>query len=310
MADSLYTLSDLAKINDQNLADVDISDLLQDAPLMAALSASTASNGTVHKYLKETGAPTVGFRAVNAGRDHSKSSDTDVSVNLKILDASFHVDKALADAYMKGGAAAMIAREAKRHLRAAFFAAEKQFINGTDNDGDGFTGFIDAATLNDLSQTETVIGAGGSANLSSVYLIRTGDDDVSAVMGQDGNIVMGESLTQFVEDSSGKKFPAYMTPITGWLGLQVGSKYSIIRIANIDAGSNVVTDDLIYQALSLFPVGRQPNLIAMNRRSLRQLRESRTSTNAIGAPAPRPTEIDGISIVATDGILNTETAVA
>ena len=44
------------------------------------------------------------------------------------------------------GAAAMIAREAKRHLRAAFFAAEKQFINGTDNDGDGFTGFIDADT--------------------------------------------------------------------------------------------------------------------------------------------------------------------
>ena len=44
MSDTFMTLADLVKMNDQNLADLQITDLLQDAPLLAALAADTASN--------------------------------------------------------------------------------------------------------------------------------------------------------------------------------------------------------------------------------------------------------------------------
>src|SRR5690606_15613970 len=124
-----------------------ISDLLNLAPMLNVLFADTASNGTTHKYLKETGAPVVGFRSVNAGRATSKSSDTQVSIDLQILAASFWVDKALADANPKG-AGAHVAREANRHLRAAFFAAEQQMIYGTvAGAAEGSDGLADALTL-------------------------------------------------------------------------------------------------------------------------------------------------------------------
>lgn len=315
MADSFLTLADLVKVNDQNLADIEVSDLLDDAPLLAALAADFASNGTDHKYLKETGAPVVGFRAPNTGRENTKSADTLVTINLKILDASTTVDKALADAYQRGGPEAYVGREARRHLRAAFFHAEKQFINGTGNEADGFTGMADAATVDGLADA-MVIDAGGTTinTASSVWLIRTNDmgTDVSAITGREGQIMIGDTIVQAIQDTvNGGRFSAYYTPIEGWLGLQVGSAFSIARIVNLteDAGKGL-TDDLIYQALAAFPASRQPNVIAMSRRSLRQLRESRTATNVTGAPAPRPTDVDGIPILSTDAIVNTEALVA
>ena len=111
MADSFLTLADLAKVNDQNNADYGISDLLDEAPVLRTMAAEP-TDGDTHKYLKQTGAPTVGFRTVNDGRENTKSADTEVTVTLKLLDCSFVVDKAIADQY-RFGASAYIGREAR-----------------------------------------------------------------------------------------------------------------------------------------------------------------------------------------------------
>ncbi|MFA9478515.1 major capsid protein [Phycisphaerales bacterium AB-hyl4] len=305
------TLADLVKINDQNLADRNITDLLNRAPFLAALPADEASNGTTHKYTKEVGAPVVGFRNVNEGREQGKSADELVSIDLKILDASFAVDKALADAY-RLGPDAYVGREAARHLRAAFFAAEQQMINGTGKaDGDGFTGLADEIGWGH-QMFVNVGGAGATADKSSVYLVRATEDmdNVVAITGREGQIDIGETVVQqLTEGTTLKKYSGYYTPIEGWAGLQVGGLRSVARIANIDDGDNKVTDDLIYQALERFPGWGQPTMIVMNRRSLRQLRESRTATNATGAPAPRPTEVEGIPILTVESISSTEATV-
>ena len=301
MADDLLSLADLVLINDKNLADVNVSDLFDDAPLLRALFAEKSSNGTDHKYLKETGAPVVGFRAANDGRDLDSSVDTLVTINLKILDATFAFDKAIADAYHKGPEA-LIAREAIRHLKAAMFAAEQQIINGVGADSAGFVGLHDAATLDALADAMVTNAGGDTANTaSSVYLIRTGLDDLTVV--STAEIEIGETVVQQIDGSSSGTLPGYYTPIVTHLGLAIGSAFSVGRIANCTEDANDgLTDDKIYANLELFPAGRQPNLIAMGRRSLRQLRDSRTATNSTGAPAPRPTEVDGIPIVVTDGI--------
>ena len=44
----------------------------------------------------------------------------------------------------------------------------------------------------------------------------------------------------------------------------------------------------------------------MNRRSLRQLQNSRTATNPTGAPAPIPDSAFGVPIIVTDAIVSTE----
>ena len=306
MSDSLITLSDLVNINGAGISDAEIKDIIDGAPVLAALAADSASDGTVHKYLKETGAPVVGFRDPDEGRDHSKSTDELVTINLKVLDASFHVIKVIADAYKKG-ADALIAREGMRHLRAAFALAEKQIFNGLGNDAKGFSALID-----ELSYVghPMVYNAGGSSACTSVWMIRSTPDMSNAVViaGNDGKIEMDETFVQFIEDSNSKKLAAYMTPVEGWLGLQLGSAYSVGRLANIDDSSHKLTDDLLSELYSLFPEDAPPTMICMNKRSRKQLQQSRTAVNATGAPAPWPVEWEGIPIIGTSGILNTETA--
>lgn len=303
----MYTASDLIRINDRNLADYEVTDLLQGAPFLAALAADLSSNGTQHKYLKEITAPTVGFRAINSGRPHSKSVDEMVTVDLKILDAGWTVDKAAADIY-RWGKEAFIARESIRHLRAAFFKAEQQLINGADIDG--FSGMADA--LDDLDHP-MVLGGGASSARTSVWMVRSTSDfrDAALILGQDGNIEWGETNVQRIEDSGGDYFFGYVTPIQGWMGMQVGSRFSIARYANIGTADNTTLNDAkLSQLLELFPSDRQPTHIVMNRRSLGQLQRSRTATNATGAEAPRPTSYEGIPIIVTDAIGNSEAAVA
>lgn len=304
MSDSLLTLSDLTTINGAGVSDIEVKDIIDGAPVLARLAADYASDGTLHKYLKETGAPTVGFRDPDEGRDHSKSSDELVTINLKVLDASFHVIKVLADAYKKG-ADAMIAREAARHLRAAFALAETQIFNGTD--AKGFSSLI--SSLSYVGHP-MVYNAGGSSGVTSVWMLRTSPDNsaVTVITGQNGNIDIAETFVQFIEIST-KKLAAYMTPIEGWLGLQIGGAYDVGRLANVDDGSYKLTDDLLSELFGLFPDDRPPNLICMNKRSRRQLQQSRTAVNVTGAPAPWPTEWEGIPIISTASILNTEDAV-
>lgn len=308
MSATYYTLADLLKINDKGTVDAGLTDILNQAPFLAQLPFITASNGTVHKYVKETTAPSVGFRAINAGRDQSPSSDTAVTATLVVLDGSFHVDKALADAY-RYGADGFISREGARALRQLFFVFEKQIFGGTVNgDAAGFSGFADVFTA--LANSKVINAAGTTATTgSSAYLIRaTGDEkDVMGVVGQEGQIDLAESVVSTTLDGSGKSYPTYYTAMCGYAGVAVGGANSIARIANLTADSGKgLTDALIYDAMALFPAGSPPTHIAINRRSLAQLRKSRTATNATGAPAPIPTEVEGVKIVVTDAITSTE----
>ncbi|HUX00227.1 MAG TPA: hypothetical protein VMY35_04540 [Phycisphaerae bacterium] len=310
MADTFITLADLLKVNDAALEPFEISDLVQAVPLLMALPAAS-TDGNDYKYLKETGAVTVGFREVNVGRDYSASADTLVTATLKLLDASFRVDKALADQF-KNGPTAHVAREARRHLKAALFEFEEQIIYGVGNEADGFAGLADNAAY-DATTDDMVLDATGTtaSTGSSVWLLNAPGDfrGVHAVVGNEGRIDVDETITQEVDDSAGAHYTAYYTPILGWVGLAVGGAYSAARICNLteDSGKGL-TDALIYQAIEMFPVDRQAGLIiVMSRRSRKQLRASRTATNATGVPAPIPNDVDGFPIITVESISNTET---
>jgi hypothetical protein len=313
MAETYGTLAGLVQFNDKNLADLEVTDLLQDAPLLAVLFAQAASNGTLHKYLKETTASSAAFRAANAGLDKTNSADTLVTDTLAILDGSFPVDVALAQE-AKNGKDAYLLMELMRTMKSIFSIAEKQVIYGTGNDATGFAGLSDNARLDAVGDA-MVYDAGGDTAVkqTSVFLLRSGKDDVSFILGNEGNIVVDED-PQIVpwkpSASSTLSYPAYYTAVNGYSGFQIGGAFSAARIANVNAtdnsGANALTDDMIYEALALFPAARQPNMIAMNRQALKMLRASRTAVNVTGAPAPRPTEVEGIPIVVTDSINSIE----
>ncbi len=73
----------------------------------------------MHKYLKESTAPVVGFRAANVGLDVTVGSDTLVTVDLKYMDATVKLDKALAD--IGKGREYQLSRQSMRNLRQALY---------------------------------------------------------------------------------------------------------------------------------------------------------------------------------------------
>ena len=306
MAETSYnTLAGLVQVNDKNLAALDVTDLLDEAPLMKVLFAQVASNGTLHKYLKQTGASSAAFRDALDGATKTASKDTLVTDTLKILDASFDTDVALADGF-DGGRDAWLQRELIRSLKQVMFESESQVIYGAGNDAKGFAGLHDNAQLDAVADAMVIEcatpGSTGSSQ-TSVYLIRSGKDDCSFILGNKGKIVAEEPTIIQKSGSGSGVFPALYVPVTGYAGFQIGGAYSAARICNIETA---LTDDDLYNGLSLFPSSRQANLIVMNRTALKFLRQSRTATNPSGDPAPRPTSVDGIPIVCTDAVLDTE----
>jgi len=314
MAESYNTLAGLVQLNDQNLADFAVNDLLDDAPLLQVLHAQVASNGTQHKYLKQTTASSAAFRAALAGLTKTASADTLVTDTLKILDASFSTDVALAQGY-RGGVDGWLQLETMRSLKQAFAVAEKQVIYGTGNDASGFAGLIDDGQLDALADGMVVNAGGSNADTqTSCFVLRHGQSDVSMVMGNDGQIVVEEEPTIIEKvvnpGTDNKVYSAYYVPVLGYVGFQIGGAYSAARIANIECNdltsTSAFTDDELAAAISKFPAARRPNVIVMNRDAQRLLRQSRTATNPTGNPAPFPDEAYGLPIVVTDQIASTE----
>ena len=314
MAETSYnTLAGLVQLNDKNLADLNVTNLLQKAPLLEVLTAVTASNGTVHKYLVETGASSSAFRAALDGVTKTNSKDTLVTDTLQILDGSFDTDVALADAY-KGGRDAWLQKELIRTLRQVFANVEKQVFYGVGGTGDsaGFPGLVDNAQLDAIGDA-MVINAGGSnaSTQTSCFMLRHGEDDCALVLGNDGQIVVEDEPTMIQKaGSSLGTFPALYVPVTGYSGFQIGGAYSAARICNIEmndlTSTSAFTDVMLMTALSKFPGGSGPNVICMNRNAQLLLWASRTAVSSTGAPALTPVDFMGIPIVITDQISSAE----
>jgi hypothetical protein len=323
MADDLLALADV--IGDAlDLAQIEVSDVLNTSPVLSALGMEESSNGDTHKYHKRTGAPVVGFRAVNAGRDLDSSVGADTTVTLKHLDFSWAVDTARADASRRGREY-VIAREGLAHIEAALIKYEAQVINGVvgasdsaaaSGDAAGFTGIRDASTIDAVADAMVTNAAGTTVDtMSSVYGLRLGRSGVVGIYKGDGPaITLGDTtVIQYVVNpgTDNKSFPAYYTKGGLWLALQVGSAYDLGRIANLteDSGKGL-TDDLISTMLSTYPVGKMPTHLVMSRRSLKQLQQSRTATNDTGAEAPFPMEAFGVPIIVSDNVSDTEELLA
>ena len=308
MAEASNTLAGLVQMNDMNLADIDVTDLLQDAPLLQRLVAVAASNGTLHKYLKQTVAAGAEFRDVNTGIANAAPQEELVTVTLKYLDGSFHRDVAIADGF-KDGRASYMERETIKALRSLFQGLEKQILQGVSADSDGFVG-MPGYSFVDSVYDGMVVDAGGEGG-RSVWAIRTTEEDVAVVAGNDGNIQFDfdpDVLQKIITNTSTLAgFNALVANLAGWYAVQFGSRYSLGRIVNLDGTTNnTLTDTMISEVLSLFPAARPANLLVMDRNLQQELQASRTTYSPTGQPAPFPMEAFGVPIVTTDQLGTSE----
>lgn len=313
----MITLLDIAKLNGNDKAVGLIEENLSSAPELQFFP-SRQIKGTNYYTGVRTGLPTVAFRNANEGVANSKSSFKKMLVECFILASSIKADKAVADAHEDGPEAFQM-MEASGVFEAALKRIGSQTWYGTSSDSKGFTGFkamLTAGGTTSAGDALTVNAAGTTATTaSSVYAVKFGIKDAQFVLGQNSALALGEFRTQTVQDDDGNDFEAYVAALTAWIGLQIGNENCARRIYNLTADANKgLTDSLLASLLATFPVGHRPDAIFGSRRSIGQLQQSRTVTllgSGTNRPnqanvAPYPTEFEGIPIIPTDSILNTD----
>ena len=310
------TLLDIQKLNGNDTVVGLIEESIKYAPEIDVLPFRTI-RGNTYKTGIRTGLPSTGFRSANDGFDPSKSTFTDKIVQAYIFGGAIEADKAVADAY-EDGAEAWQVIEAIGVAESAMRSLGSQVFYGTDSDDKGFQG-LKASTVfggTTASGDALTVDAGGTTagTASSVYAVKFGVQDVTLIGGMSTAFDLSDFRVQNVVKNS-KTMEAYVANLTSWIGLQIGHENCVRRIANLTADSGKgLTDALLAKLLDTFPVGYMPDAIFMSRRSRTQLQTQRTVTlfgQGKNRPdqsniAPIPTEYDGVPIIVTDSILNTD----
>jgi hypothetical protein len=308
---------DIAKANGSDALVGLVDETTKAVPELSVLPARTIT-GLNYKTLVRVGlhnaaTGNASFRDMNEGVDVSKTRYENRLVSTYTLEARWEADRAVADRY-EDGAAAYLALEASGIVSGEMQGLGKQFFYGTTTgSAKGFPGLIQAVTSEmTVNATGTTAGTGSSA-----WLVRYGPQDLQWVFGANGLMQLSDVMTETLLDSNSKKFVGYTQNLLAYPGLAIHSTQSVARIRNLTADTGKgLTDALIADALATFQVGRGPQAIFVNRRSLSQLQKSRSVTifsGSGGKPSgsvenigPVPTEAFGIPIYVTDSITSTE----
>lgn len=307
-------LLDVAKLNNTDKVVGLIEESVLFTPEIERFPARSV-RGTSFYTVKRTGLPTAGFRAAGGGLAASKSSFAKQLVECFILSSNVQVDRAVAQAY-EDGAAALEMIEASGVMKAAMRTIGSQIWYGVSADANGFGG-IKAFTPK--SDATMCFSSGGSdANVqSSVFAVKFGPQDTQLILGNEATFDLGQFRDENFLDSNNLIVPGRVANLTAWCGLAINNINCVKRICNVGADTetnDTLTDAKLQQLLDLFPSGYTPDAIFMSRRSRSQLQRARTVTlfgsggdkTNRQAIAAVPTEYEGIPIVATDAIVNTE----
>lgn len=297
------TLLDLAKL-DAGVGYPIIEEVVKSAPELRTVPASTIL-GTTMELTVRTGLPSVAFRDANQGVARSKSKYETRTFQTHILDHQIAVDEQIVNGAKDPGR--LLENHATGVMEAAMQYVGGQFYYGTGHDAKGFPGLL-AQSASDAAH---IVDAGGSAAKTSVWFLKLGAESLEFLFGNGQTISLSDTWQlETVYDDKGNPYKAWTNWMSGRVGMRLANRNCAVRIKNIEeSGSDkkVLTDALLYVAYEKFTAfGIEPTHILMNGRSREQLRSGRTATNPAGTPAPLPTEWEGIPIVRSASILNSE----
>jgi hypothetical protein len=311
------TMLDIAKLNGNDPALDLIEENLKHAPELMVFPFRTIK-GTSYKAGIRTGLPTTGFRLANEGQTPGKSTFKQELTEAFLFGGPLEVDKKVAEADERG-VAHVQAVEGSGVVKSALQNLGRQIWYGITNDAKGFPGlkaFLAFGSTTSAGDALVINATGTTASTaSSVYAVVFGEEHVTLIGGNSKAWELGEWMEQQIVGANGGKLMAFVNELGGWIGLQAVHENVARRICNLTADSGKgLTDLLLADLLATFPVGYRPDAIFMSRRSCTQLQKSRTVVlQGQGALrpdqptlAPRPTSYEGIPIIETDSIANTD----
>lgn len=336
------TLLDIAKRSNSDRAIGLVEDVITYAP-EAGVFACRPVSGTSFRTTLRTGYPTVNFRQAGGGVTPSKSSFEQKLAECYFIDGQLQVPEELPDAE-DGSVGDLMTGETTGVMAGAGITIGTQVYYGTTAAGDvnGFQGLV--TTVGSSASLTISAGSTGTTTTSAwlVYLDIKGlhlvagrtaaprssstdpeEPDDEPVIIAPPLIMNPWSKQQVAIGTSGKVATAFVSNVKGWIGMAYGSRYSAFRIRNVGTANgttNPWTDALGAQLLAQVPlhIRRSGKLCWLGNRqaclTLQQSRSVTSPTNQSGGAtgqtlaAPFPTECQGIPIVPTDSIVNTEAA--
>lgn len=266
--------------------------------------------------VRRTAWPEGGFTKLGAGSASGKSQFENITVQCAEYKNFVEETDDRAKRHRRGVAAFLALslsgayQGALRLYGRTFYYGQRTNIGGGADACPGLLDLYDSANM-------TVDALGTTDNTcSSVWFVKVGsmeDGNVSFVFGNNNPLTNSPEWIQamIVPDPVNeptKKTRGWQNELTGSPGIQLADFSAVGRIKKLteDAGKGL-TDTLGYKMLEKFPASVKPDFAFMTRRSVRQLRDSRTNTGGGAPQIPWPTDIAGIPIVETDSITNTET---
>jgi len=315
MADKFLTLLDMTKRNPGSSSDGAvglIEEITTVAPELESLMGRPI-NGVTYKIKKRIAMPASPvFRNANEGSDIVSSVYEQGIGQCFFLDAQMRSDEMVISSGMSEGntQSEVLADEAIGIVRQKFIHVGDQFYRGTTADAKGFVGL---QSLYDTTNCE-VSATGSSGAATSAWLVWNDIQGVHWIWGNNLGLTMGEWTRMQVQDASSKAYHAYVNNLSGWVGLFFGHTKSIVRIKLITT-AKPLTDSLVADAISKLPIfmRRSSGLrIFANSAAMLGLQKSRSTVSTAKTDAPilqfaaPPTESNGVQIILTDSIGNTE----
>ena len=240
----------------------------------------------------------------------------------------------------------MLFDEAQGAVMATYITVGAQMYYGTASDPNGFTGIAPlVGALNPALNTGAAVitsGTGGhtAAVQSSVYFIWENLRGSHFIFGNNRGLTMlPEWRIQQVSGNTSGVLTAYVNNLQGWIGFAVNHPLSVARICNINLATDSapLTDILVASLLQWLPLQMRNEITAnlnntggpnkwgpglkmfMNPQVAFSLQQSRSPvTSGVGTAitadmplrfAELPTQSNGIPIVLTNSITNTEAVV-
>lgn len=322
------TLQDMAKRLDANgKVDKIVEMLTQTNEILEDMLWLEGNLPTGHKTTIRTGLPTVAWRLLNYGVPNSKSKTAQITDTCGMLEAYAEVDKVLAD--LNGNTAEFRLGEDHAFLEAMNQAMGGTLIYGdTSKNPERFVGLAPRYSKLSTDTTEAgsnIIDAGGSTNLTSIYLLCWGNLTAHGIFpkGSKAGFQHQDLGEQTLFDASGNKYQGYRTHYKWDCGFTLRDWRYGVRIANIDitaltknasAGADLI--DLMTQAIELLPnqnMGRPVFYVNQKIRSFLRRQIMNKSIYQITqeqVAGKKVTMFDGIPVRRVDQITNAETKVS
>lgn len=327
------TLSDYQKMEDPkgNIAEP-VNLLKQTSDLWDYLPFIECNDGTQHQTVIVTGLPEAAWVRYNQGRQPGKAVTAQIKASTGILELPIVVDKHLAEKRGPGRVDELMAKQtmlaiegiSQRAMTALFYENEAENPERIT----GLAAHYSTVNTSTAASAANVIDCGGTGSDNmSAYILDLGEGKIAGLLpeGKKSGVQRGGRRIVDVQDSTGiagATFEAYKETVSWALGLVVEDWTCGVRLANIDK-SNLIANagsqaDLWIKIIDgighLRSRGAGKRVICANQTFATWLRIQALNKSAYQTTfetvAGKPvTMIDGIPLVITDALLNTEARV-